>query len=105
MSDQMFDRRTWERTEPIEEHLLEAGDLLYIPRGIIHDAVTSDCISTHITLGVFPHTWIDIYKELISKMKNDVEFRKSPMNHLFLESESHVILKDVFENSFEKIAC
>lgn len=39
------------------EQVLKAGDLLYIPRGVPHDAVAHDELSIHLTLGMHPPTW------------------------------------------------
>jgi|GEM_PF-4566487 len=44
--------------------LLEAGQVLYVPRGIFHEALAEDRHSVHVTLDVFTSTWAD----LISKM-------------------------------------
>jgi ribosomal protein L16 Arg81 hydroxylase len=39
-------------TEPVTEVWLEDGDLLYIPRGWIHEASTADVASLHLTFGL-----------------------------------------------------
>jgi bifunctional lysine-specific demethylase and histidyl-hydroxylase NO66 len=53
--------------EPILDKVLEAGDLLYFPRGIIHQALTvKGCHSLHITTSVYQKTsWADLM-ELVS---------------------------------------
>ena len=43
-----------EQTLPPEEVLLKPGDLLYIPRGWIHEAETTDTASLHLTIGIHP---------------------------------------------------
>jgi ribosomal protein L16 Arg81 hydroxylase len=43
-----------ESVEAPEEICLKAGDLLYIPRGWIHEAVTDQVASLHLTIGVYP---------------------------------------------------
>ena len=46
---------------------LSAGDALYIPRGIMHDAIAhADTASLHLTLGLFPLTTMDLVQELLS---------------------------------------
>lgn len=61
------------------EVLLEAGDTLYIPRGLVHDAVAMpDHSSLHITLGVFPLTVRDLLQSCIQvAAEHDVLLRKS----------------------------
>jgi hypothetical protein len=38
------------------EFILEAGDLLYFPRGTIHEAISLDEFSTHVTISVYQKT-------------------------------------------------
>ncbi len=59
------------------ELTLRAGDTLYLPRGWLHDALTSDTDSLHITVGVNVHTWVDAFRAALSECEDDVEFRRS----------------------------
>uniref|UniRef100_A0A1E1XC42 Bifunctional lysine-specific demethylase and histidyl-hydroxylase n=1 Tax=Amblyomma aureolatum TaxID=187763 RepID=A0A1E1XC42_9ACAR len=70
--------------KPILEAVLEPGDLLYFPRGIIHQAYTpEDVHSLHLTLSTCQrNTWGDLFEKMIPRavqlaMEEDVEFRKS----------------------------
>ncbi len=56
---------------------LKAGDMLYLPRGFIHEGLTSDSDSLHITVGIISYTWVDIFNEALSLVKTDPEFRAS----------------------------
>jgi ribosomal protein L16 Arg81 hydroxylase len=38
---------------------LMAGDLLYIPRGLVHEAETDDSHSLHMTVGIYPSQYSD----------------------------------------------
>lgn len=59
-----------------DEFVLEQGDLLYIPRGIVHDAYTTDEPSLHITLGVLGYTWSQhLVEAIIHLAKEDADFR------------------------------
>lgn len=54
--------------DPQEEFVLRAGDTVYIPRGMMHDADAHDEeASLHITLGLVTKTWADVVLEAISK--------------------------------------
>ncbi len=54
--------------EPTAEFVLEAGDTVYIPRGMMHDARAHEGeASLHITLGLVTKTWADVVLEAISK--------------------------------------
>jgi ribosomal protein L16 Arg81 hydroxylase len=56
---------------------LRAGDTLYLPRGWLHDALTSETDSLHITVGVNVHTWVDAFRAALAECEDDVEFRRS----------------------------
>jgi ribosomal protein L16 Arg81 hydroxylase len=57
--------------------VLRAGDTLYLPRGWLHEALTSDEDSLHLTIGVSVVTWLDAFRELLAELEDDVEFRRS----------------------------
>ena len=57
---------------------LEPGDTLYIPRGVMHDAVATDQTSLHITLGVYATTLRDVLMEMTQHLTDkDAVYRKS----------------------------
>ncbi|MCH2197246.1 MAG: cupin domain-containing protein [Flavobacteriales bacterium] len=59
-----------------KEFDLNAGDLLYIPRGLVHDAITTDESSLHVTLGVLGYTWSQLLIESVVKLtEENKEFR------------------------------
>ena len=63
---------------PEREFRLEPGDLLYIPRGHVHEARTTDASSVHITIGVRCYQWSDLLGELLTLMTlHEVELRRS----------------------------
>jgi hypothetical protein len=57
--------------------VLRAGDTLYLPRGWLHEALTSDEDSLHLTVGVSVVTWLDAFREVLGDVEDDVEFRRS----------------------------
>uniref|UniRef100_A0A673GA00 Bifunctional lysine-specific demethylase and histidyl-hydroxylase n=1 Tax=Sinocyclocheilus rhinocerous TaxID=307959 RepID=A0A673GA00_9TELE len=76
--------------QPIMDVVLEAGDLLYFPRGFIHQG---DCLpdahSLHLTVSSFQrNSWGDLLLKLMpaaleTAMEEDVEFRKGlPLDYL-----------------------
>uniref|UniRef100_A0ACB8FM41 Ribosomal oxygenase 1 n=1 Tax=Sphaerodactylus townsendi TaxID=933632 RepID=A0ACB8FM41_9SAUR len=76
--------------EPILETILEAGDLLYFPRGFIHQG---DCLpeahSLHITVSSFQRNcWGDLLEKLLPAalqmaIEEDVEYRQGlPIDYL-----------------------
>jgi hypothetical protein len=63
---------------PVTEVVLRQGDLLYIPRGVTHEAMTTDDSSIHLTLGVHVWRWADLLREaILSVADTDVRLRHS----------------------------
>lgn len=75
-----------------EEIQLEAGDTLYIPRGMIHDAVADeDESSLHITLGVYAITVRTVLQEILQlASEKDVRYRKSIDQSLWHNDSSDI---------------
>ena len=44
----------------VDEFMLHPGDLLYLPRGVVHEAWAADSLSAHVTLGIYAVTWLDL---------------------------------------------
>jgi hypothetical protein len=68
----------------VEEAHLRPGDFLYIPRGHVHEAFTSDCLSLHLTLGVRVFRWADLLVQALAGVANrDGRFREAlPVGYL-----------------------
>jgi ribosomal protein L16 Arg81 hydroxylase len=45
---------------------LKQGDLIYIPRGVVHAAACGEEPSLHITLGLHPRTWEDLLNGVVA---------------------------------------
>jgi hypothetical protein len=50
---------------PTVETTLNSGDLLYIPRGYLHDAVSLESSSLHLTIGIKPVTWASVILDAV----------------------------------------
>ena len=75
----------YELGEPTFEVDLKPGDLLYIPRGLIHDAITTDTASVHITLGLHPNYWFELLQDVADLAEDKAEFRCALPNVLMGE--------------------
>jgi ribosomal protein L16 Arg81 hydroxylase len=63
---------------PLRAFHLTAGDLLYLPRGYVHEARATDTSSVHVTVGVRSFTWTDLLSEmLVAASQENVELRKA----------------------------
>jgi lysine-specific demethylase/histidyl-hydroxylase NO66 len=76
--------------KPFMEIVLEPGDLLYFPRGLIHEACTQATeASTHLTVSTYQKTaWVDFMTAALQKAceraaNADVDFRRGlPLQYL-----------------------
>jgi hypothetical protein len=68
LRDQKFDPERHAPGEVEEEFTLEAGEALYVPRGIMHAAATTDAVSVHVTLGVMSYTWADLLVDSLGEL-------------------------------------
>ena len=63
--------------EPVLDVTLRAGDTLYLPRGWLHQALTSDSDSLHITVGINVRRWVDEARAALDEAETDVSFRRT----------------------------
>lgn len=75
---------------PTLEIELTPGQVLYIPRGWMHEGITTSSISIHITFGVYFFTWADAILDSVSHcVLNDKKYRSAlPIN--FVHPEANV---------------
>ena len=63
------------RGKVVAEVPMKPGDLLYLPRGQYHDAVTGADASLHVTFWVKPATGLSLFKLLETAAAGDSDFR------------------------------
>jgi bifunctional lysine-specific demethylase and histidyl-hydroxylase NO66 len=63
--------------DPIIDLVLRPGDTLYLPRGWLHEARTSDTDSLHLTIGIKVYAWIDAVRAAVDDCASELEFRRS----------------------------
>jgi lysine-specific demethylase/histidyl-hydroxylase NO66 len=64
-----------DRQQPLLDTELLPGDALYLPRGYVHAAQTTDSASVHLTIGVLAVTWYDVLRDVTTLASDDVSFR------------------------------
>lgn len=63
---------------PTQTFLLKTGDLFYLPRGFIHDAVSGQAGSLHLTIGLSSYRWADLLAKIPSILaRGDRNWRQS----------------------------
>ena len=77
LKDQRYSEELGGPGATVEDRVLRPGDMLYLPRGWLHEALTSDTDSLHLTIGVNVVTWLDAFKAALDELRDDVRFRRS----------------------------
>jgi hypothetical protein len=78
LPEQNFDALIHELGPRSLEFELEAGDVAYIPRGVAHEARSTETVSLHITAGILRYTWADLLLEVLAAASlGDPAFRKA----------------------------
>ena len=78
LPEQAFDPATVPIGALSDSFVLEPGDMVYVPRGLIHDAVSTGNHSLHITTGLMTRTWADLMVEAVRMLAlDDPAFRES----------------------------
>ena len=77
LRDQRYSPELGAPETPLLDVTLRAGDTLYLPRGWLHEALTSDDDSLHLTIGVNVVTWLDAFRAALERCGDEVEFRRS----------------------------
>jgi ribosomal protein L16 Arg81 hydroxylase len=88
LPDQHFDVRPDQIGEPIAAYRLDAGDVLYMPRGVVHVAASTDERSLHLTIGVPSYRLYDVLAKALWRVAvEDVAFRRSTPPRIEQEAE------------------
>ena len=78
LRNQHFDPALHRAGEPELQFELSAGDAVYIPRGHLHEAIATDTVSLHITVGVLAYSWTDFVLEAVADAcLSDAALRKA----------------------------
>ncbi|WP_432509631.1 cupin domain-containing protein [Kineococcus auxinigenes] len=63
---------------PVIDTVLEPGDALYLPRGWLHSARTTEERSVHLTVGLLATTWADVLADAVASAgRDDVALRRA----------------------------
>ncbi|GLI67008.1 hypothetical protein VaNZ11_011104 [Volvox africanus] len=85
--------------EPILEVNMQPGDVLYVPRGTVHQAVAQEEGSCHLTISTYQRwTWGDLAGKLIETARDTVG---SPTNALPLELRKGLPLGFLFNHGLQ----
>lgn len=84
--------------QPLQSVQMQAGDLMYIPRGFVHHAHTTETFSCHLTIGVYPVQWIDLISQALNALSlQDERFRRALPIGFFHSSDPEVLIVQLQE--------
>ncbi|HEX5707926.1 MAG TPA: cupin domain-containing protein, partial [Pyrinomonadaceae bacterium] len=84
--------------EPTRKFTLSAGDLLYLPRGFVHEARTDDEPSLHLTAGLHVLTYLDLLTVALGQVaQRDERLRRSLPARLLHTPEAADAPREDFE--------
>ncbi|MFJ1456559.1 JmjC domain-containing protein [Nocardia sp. N2S4-5] len=81
-----------------EKPVLEAGDVLYLPRGYFHKAIAGDEFSLHLSITFHPLTWVDFFTRAmeLAALENP-EFRQDLPPGFVADRETQQSMAPIFE--------
>ncbi|HEV7238880.1 MAG TPA: cupin domain-containing protein [Thermoanaerobaculia bacterium] len=86
---------------------LQAGDLLYVPSGTVHEVRTDDRASLHLTIGIVATRWLELIREALNGIAaDDVRLRRAvPLdNRGEIEAGLRALLPAVVANARADVA-
>ena len=107
LKDQKYSAEMRPPGSPVLDLVLQPGNMLYLPRGWLHEALTSESDSLHLTVGVNVVTWLDAFRAALDDCAGEVGFRRSIRNgdadDLFNALSSRLGRDDVERRAAEKL--
>lgn len=105
MRGERFDPAATKPGERSTELLLRTGDVLYIPRGLMHDAVAvDDGPSMHVTLGLHAFRWSEVLLEaLAGQALLDPELRAGLPLGALRRDASESELREAMRRRFDRV--
>lgn len=87
-------RKHYLNTTPTHSITMEEGDILYLPRGVVHDAYTEDEMSIHITLGFTPLLRLSLLHQVLKKAES-LSFFREPLGITADRNEQSLFMEEI----------
>lgn len=105
LNNQDFDSKIHERGAPAMEFELEPGDVAYIPRGVVHEARSSENLSLHITVGILCYRWADLLVEFVADASlKDPAFRRGLPPGFARDDSDRSHAQEIFRSLLKRLA-
>jgi hypothetical protein len=87
LKHQRYSKALGDEGEPTDDLVLRAGDTLYLPRGWLHQAETSETDSLHLTIGINAYTWLDAARAALGPLEEDADLRRGVFPDRYVAAE------------------
>jgi len=105
LNNQDFDSKIHERGALAMEFELEPGDVAYIPRGVVHEARSSENLSLHITVGILCYRWADLLLEFVADASlKDPAFRRGLPPGFARDDSDRRRAQEIFGSLLQRLA-
>ncbi|GLZ40129.1 cupin domain-containing protein [Actinokineospora sp. NBRC 105648] len=90
--------------EPVDRFVMRPGDVLYMPRGCVHDATSGDEASLHLTIGVLPVLWASVLRDAVSTaVERDERLRRAVPAGTFTDPGARAAAESVLVELLEVV--
>lgn len=95
-----------EQLSGLKEITLRAGDMMYLPRGVPHEAYTTDDSSIHLAVGIHSAQWVDLITHAVKQVAMaDPALRKAlPPGYLLAGHQTQEALTAIQETFSQVLA-
>lgn len=89
---------------PVLEATLRAGDLLYFPRGYVHEPFTNTVSSLHITMGLTVRVWWDVFQVGLEQMAQRMARLRDTLPRGYLTQDTTPEMRATFASLMQEFA-
>jgi hypothetical protein len=100
LKDQRYSAESGDPGEPVLDVTLQPGDTLYLPRGWLHEALTSASDSLHLTVGINVYTWLDAVRSALDEAAHEeASFRQAVEDEAALPEDLLGLLRERLDSA------
>jgi ribosomal protein L16 Arg81 hydroxylase len=93
-----------ESLQLLEHATLEAGDVLYMPRGFYHKALAAKTASLHLTLSINPVYWVELVRKAVELMTLEIDELREALAPGLLANTAPAALAERLRGLFRAMA-
>jgi ribosomal protein L16 Arg81 hydroxylase len=88
-----------------EKVLLDAGDIIYLPRGFYHKAAAINELSLHLTVSFYPLSWVDFFNRAMELAAlEDLELRQDLPPGFVEDFQAQQAMRSIFARLLSRLS-